>query len=83
MQDIDGRNRVMVIAESRARESYRRDFNHKRSMAVMSPLKTTAIGPHRRCVRCVAIRIVRFAYICVTLTRRGTAEWLARVDRVR
>ena len=39
--------------------------------------------PHRPCVRCAAIRIAGLAFIRLTFAPRGTAEWLARVDRVR
>ena len=41
------------------------------------------MSAHRPCVRCAAIRIVRLAFISLTFVPRGTAEWLARVDRVR
>ena len=46
-------------------------------------LENTKISPHRPCVRCVAIRIARLAFIRSTFVLHGTAEWLARVDRVR
>ena len=41
------------------------------------------ISPHRPCVRCAAIRIVRLAFVRLTFVPRGIAEGLARVDRVR
>ena len=40
------------------------------------------ISPHRPCVRCAATRIARLAFIHLTFAPHGTAEWLARVDRV-
>ena len=41
------------------------------------------MSPHRPCVRCVAIRVARLVFIRVVFVPRGTAEWPARVDRVR
>ena len=64
-------------------ESCRRDSNHWRSLAVISPPKEHRIGPRRPRVRCTAIRIARLAFIGVVFVPRGTAEWLARVDCVR
>ena len=46
-------------------------------------VENTEIGPHRPCVRCAAIRVARLAFIRLTFVPYGTAEWLARVDRVR
>ena len=43
----------------------------------------TEISPHRPCVRCAAIRIARLAFVHFTFFPHGTAEWPARVDRVR
>ena len=45
--------------------------------------RNTESSPDRPCVRCAAIRITRLAFIRLTFVPRGTAEWLARVDRVR
>ena len=39
--------------------------------------------PHRPCVHCAAARIARLAFIRLTFVPRRSAEWLARVDRVR
>ena len=47
------------------------------------PLKSTEFGPHRPCVRCAAVRIARVAFVDVVVVPRATAEWLARVVRVR
>ena len=46
-------------------------------------LKNTEFGPRRPCVRCTAIRIARLAFVGVVFVPRGSAEWPARVDRVR
>ena len=45
--------------------------------------QNTGFGPYRPCVRCAAIRIARLAFIGVVFVPRGTAEWPARVGRVR
>ena len=45
--------------------------------------RNTEISPHRSCLRCAAIRIAGLAFIRLTFVPRGTAEWSARVDRVR
>ena len=47
------------------------------------PPQNTGFGPHRPCVRCAAIRIARLAFIGVLFIPCGTAEWPARVGRVR
>ena len=49
----------------------------------ISPPRNTEISRHRPCVRCATIRIARLAFIRLAFVPRGTAEWLARVDRVR
>ena len=41
------------------------------------------MSPHRPCVRCAAIWTARLAFNRLTFVPRGTAERLARVDRVR
>ena len=66
-----------------ASESYRRDLNRWRSLAAVSFPENTEIGPRRPCVRCAAIQIARLAFVGVVFAPRGTAEWPARVDRVR
>ena len=45
--------------------------------------QNTEISPHRPFVRCAAIRFGPLAFTRLTFVSRGTAEWLARVDRVR
>ena len=47
----------------------------------LSP-QTTEFGPHRHCIRCVAIQIARLALVDVTLVPHEVVEWLARVDCV-
>ena len=64
-------------------ESYGRDSNHWRSLAVISPPPNKEIGPHRPCVRCAAFRVARLAFIHATFVPHGTAEWPARVDCIR
>ena len=69
---------MIVVAESLAR--------------VIAAIQTTSVrwrfqstegSPHRPCIRCAAIRVARLAFIHLTFVPRGTAEWPARVDRVR
>ena len=43
----------------------------------------TKFGPCRPCVYCVAIRIARLAFVGLVFVPSGTAEWPARVDRIR
>ena len=43
----------------------------------------TELAPHRSRVRYIAARIARLALIGVVCVPRGTAEWPARVVRVR
>ena len=45
--------------------------------------QNTEISPHRPCVRCAVIQIARLAFIRLNFSPGGTAEWLARVDRIR
>ena len=66
-----------------ASESYRCDSNRQRSLELISLPQNIGFGPRRPCVRCVAIRIARLAFIGVVFVPRGTAEWPARVDRFR
>ena len=78
-----GENRAIVIAEPLARVIAAIRIASVRWRSYL-PLKTQRISPHRPCVRCAAIRIARLAFIhSLTFVPRGTAEWLARVDRVR
>ena len=78
---LDGRNRAIVIAESLARVIA---AIRMASVCWRSHLpQNREISPYRPCVRCAAIRIVGLAFIRLTFVPRGTAEWLARVDRVR
>ena len=79
---LDGRNRAIVIAESLARVIAVIRIASVRWRSYL-PRKNTEISPHRPCVRCAAIRIARLAFIRLTFIPHGTAEWLARVDRVR
>ena len=78
---LDGRNRAIVIAESLARVIVAIRIASAPWSSYLP--HTTGFGPHRPCVRCAAIRIARLALIGVAFVPRGTAEWLARVDRVR
>ena len=41
------------------------------------------MGPHRRCVLCSTIRIVRLTFVGVTFLPQGLGEWPAQVDCVR
>ena len=78
---LDGRNRAKVIAESLARVTAAIRITSVRRRSYL-PLKNTEFGPHRPCIRWAATQIKRLAFIRATLVPRGTAEWLARVDRV-
>ena len=78
---LDGRSRAIVIAESLARVIAAIQIT---SVCWRSHLpKITDIGPHRPCIRCVAIRVVRLAFVRVTFVQCGIAEWPVRVDSVR
>ena len=79
---LDGRNRAIVIAESLARVIAAIRIASVRWRSYPPP-RNTEISPHRPSVSCVAIRIARLAFIRLTFVPRGTAEWPARVDRVR
>ena len=67
-----------------ASESYRRDSDHSRSLAVRPPSRDSGIGPHlldsawKR--RCAAMRMARLAFVRATFVPRGIAKWHARVD---
>ena len=80
---LDGRNHAIVIAESLARVIAAIRIASVHESSCLPPPQNTGFGPHRPCVRCVAIRIARLAFIHITFVPRGIAEWLARVDRVR
>ena len=80
---LDGRNRAIVITESLARATAALRIASVRWRSYLPPKHRTEINPHRLCVRCDVIRIARLAFIRLTFVPRGTAEWLARVDRVR
>ena len=79
---LDGRNRARVIAESLARVVAAIRITSVRWRLHVSP-KDIEFGPRRPCVRCIAIRIARLAFVCVVFVPSGPVEWLARVDRVR
>ena len=49
-------------------ESYRRDSNHYRSLAVISPSQNTEFGPRRPCVRCAAIRAIGVRWCSIRST---------------
>ena len=68
--ESDGRNRVIVIAESLARviAAIRITCVHWQPYF---PPQDTRIGPHRPCVCCFAIWIARLAFIRATFVRRG------------
>ena len=76
---LDERNRAIVIAESPERVIAAIRITSARWRSYL-PLKNTECRP---CVRRVAIRIARFAFVGVVFVPRATAEWLARVDKVR
>ena len=78
---LDGRKSAIVIAESLARVIVAIRIASVRWQLYLPPKYRNC--PHRPCVRCVAIRIARLAFVRLTFVPRGTAEWLARVDRVR
>ena len=77
---LDGRNRVIVIAESLARVIAAIRITSVRWQSYLP--RNTEFGPRRLCVRFATIRIARLAFVGVVLAPRGTAEWLARVDCV-
>ena len=64
-----------------ASESYRRDLNHWRSLAVISPSKRTEINPHRPCVRCAAIRTARLVFIRVAFIQNHST-WNCTAQRI-
>ena len=80
---LDGRNRAIVIAESLARVVVAIRIASVRWRSYLPPPQNTEISPQRPCARCAGIRVARLAFTRLTFVRRGTAEWLARVDRVR
>ena len=80
LEILNGRNRARVIAESLARVIAATRITSVRS-AVISPPKNTESGPGRPCVRCIANRIARLAFVGVVFVPRGPAEWSARADR--
>ena len=82
MAILDGRHRAIVVAESLARVTTLR-FESLAFVGGHISLENTEMSPHRPCVRCPAIQIARLAFIHVTVVPHRTAEWLARVDRVR
>ena len=79
LENLDGRNRAIVIAESLARVIAPIRIASVRWRTYLPP---NTIGLHRPCVRCGAIRIARLAFIRLTFVPSGIAEWPARVDRV-
>ena len=78
---LDGRNRAIVLAESLARVIAAIRIASVRWRSYRPP--NTEINPHRPCVGCAAIQMARLAFTRLTFVPRGTAGWLARVDRVR
>ena len=80
VQNLDGRNRAIVIAESLARVIAAIRIASIRWQSYLP--RNTEISPHRPCVRNAAIRIARLAFVRLTFVPHGTAEWRARVDRV-
>ena len=81
-RSLDGRNRAMVIAESLARLIAAIRITSILWWSYDIPPKNIEFGPHGPCVRCSAIWITRLAFVGVVFVSHGTAEWLARVDRV-
>ena len=77
---LDGRNRPIVIAESLARviAAIRIASVRWRSYLPRNTQKLVLTDP-----AFVATRIPRLAFTRLTFVPHGTAEWLARVDRVR
>ena len=75
---LDGRNRARVIAEALARVIAALWIASVRWRSYL-----TEFWPRRPCVRCIAIRIARLAFVGVVFVPRGLAEWPARVNRVR
>ena len=80
IQNLYGRNRAIVIAESLARVIAAMRITSVRRRSCLSP-KHTETSPHRPCVRCPAIRIARLALIRVTFalceTQNGLREMTA------
>ena len=75
LEDLDGRNYVIGIAESLARV-----------IAIQITSGWWSYLPQTQrlvLIEPAAIRIARLAFICAMLVPRGMAEWLARVDHVR
>ena len=60
-RNLDGRNRAVVIAESLARVVVAIRIASVRWRSYL--LENTETSPHRPCVRYVAIRIARLAFI--------------------
>ena len=79
---LDGRNRTRVIAESLARvvAAIRITSVRWQSYITIKTQNSVLIDP---AFRCTAIRIARLAFVGVVFVPRGSAEWPARVDRVR
>ena len=67
------------LSQNRWRELSPRFESLARVGSHVSP-QNPEIGPRRPCVRCAAFEITRLASIRLP---RGTAEWLAKVGRVR
>ena len=80
---LAGRNRATAVITESLAQSYRCDSQLLAFVGGHISLENTEINPHRLCVRCAAIRIARLAFIRLTFVPHGTAEWLARVGRVR
>ena len=76
-ENLDGRNRAIVIAESLERVVAAIRIASVRWRSYLP--RNTEISPHRPCVRCAAIGIARLAFSRLTFVLRGTAERLARV----
>ena len=72
---------------AKSRDSYRRiaseNLNHWRSLAVISPPKTQKLVLTDPAFVMLRFRIAGLAFVHLTFVSCGTAEWLARVDRVR
>ena len=81
MGRLYGRNRAIVIAESLARVIVAIRIASVRWRSYLP--RNKEISAHRPCVCCVAIGIARLAFVRLTFVPHGTAEWLARFDRVR
>ena len=81
IRSLDGRNHVIVIAESLARVIVTIRITSVHWRSYLPP--NTEISPHRPCFLSAAVRIARLAFIRVTFVPCGIAELLARVDCVR